>query len=123
MPSAAALPRQIATIVRDLHAAGIVHYDVKGDNLLLNAQSQGLASNTTGRAKSSNDSASFPFQVILADFGDSLMLDLAGAVAERHRGTELFSSPEMLLLHAGLHNKEHDAFDRWVGLGNGSQAW
>lgn len=96
---------QVAITVRSLHAANVVHYDIKGDNLLLDHTCSNMPHNSSNRA-------AVPFQVILADFGDALMFDSAGAFAERHRGTELFSSPEMLLLHAGQQHPEHFAHDR-----------
>lgn len=93
-----------------------MHYDIKGDNLLLDHSPDDAA------ADSRSSRSSLSFSIVLADFGDALMLDGAAAVAERHRGTELFSSPEMLLLHAGQQHPEHFAYDRWVGGALGAGA-
>jgi serine/threonine protein kinase len=60
-----------------------------------------------------------PLQVVLADFGDAVMFGSSGeSSTHRHRGTELFSSPEMLLL--GRHKPDADSFDRRKHKGAGA---
>lgn len=126
---------QVAQAVALLHASNIVHFDLKGDNVLLEegfdpaaAPSGGTrsssstssamaglssrqdASLSSSRSHGSCSSSSSP--LVLADFGDALMLENAHASSQRHRGTELFSSPEMLLLHAGRQHAQHAQHDR-----------
>ncbi|KAF6261767.1 kinase-like domain-containing protein [Scenedesmus sp. NREL 46B-D3] len=108
---------QVASTVSALHASNIVHYDIKGDNLLLD---------TDPHTSDNGSSSTLPFEVVLADFGDALMFDAGGsAFAQRHRGTELFSSPEMLLLHAGQQNPGHEQHDRrrHRGVGRAHDVW
>jgi serine/threonine protein kinase len=103
-----------------LHASNIVHYDIKGDNLLLD-----MHSCTTSNDSSSSNS-SLPFDVVLADFGDAIMFDAGDSTfAQRHRGSEPFSSPEMLLLHAGQQNPGHEQHDRRKhrGVGSAHDIW
>jgi serine/threonine protein kinase len=116
------LPAQVASTVAALHACNVVHYDIKGDNLLLDTSTSSSSSSSNG----SSGSSRVPFDIVLADFGDALMFDAAGsAFAQRHRGTELFSSPEMLLLHAGQHNAGHEQHDRRKhrGVGRAHDVW
>jgi [calcium/calmodulin-dependent protein kinase] kinase len=118
VPPRCLLFAQVASTVAALHACNVVHYDIKGDNLLLDANTPS-SSNGSGSCK-------LPFDVVLADFGDALMFDAAGsAFAQRHRGTELFSSPEMLLLHAGQQNAGHEQHDRRKhrGVGRAHDVW
>ena len=65
-----------------------------------------------------------PVQVVLADFGDAVMFGSSGsAFTHRHRGTELFSSPEMLLL--GRQKSDAPNFDRrrHKGAGAAHDVW
>jgi serine/threonine protein kinase len=99
-----------------------VHYDIKGDNLLLDMHS----CTTSIDSSSSSSSNSLPFDVVLADFGDAIMFNAGdSAFAQRHRGSELFSSPEMLLLHAGQQNPGHEQHDRRKhrGVGSAHDIW
>ncbi|KAF8065888.1 hypothetical protein HT031_002949 [Scenedesmus sp. PABB004] len=132
---------QVAGVVARLHAAGVVHYDVKGDNVLLDWHGGGDGDGSPGSPRSSSsgggggDGSDLPFEAVLADFGDALLLEQgeAGAGgggrrrrrAQRHRGTELFSSPEMLLLHAGQRRRDHAGHDRrrHRGVGPAHDVW
>jgi serine/threonine protein kinase len=105
---------QVARAVAVLHAHNVVHFDIKGDNVLLQhgfdpACGQHSSSSPLASSGSSSRSGS---DVVLADFGDALVLEDAHASSQRHRGTELFSSPEMLLLHAGRQHTQHAQHDR-----------
>lgn len=74
---------QIARSVAELHAVGIVHADIKPENVLLNGD--------------------WPATVRLADFGFSNFNDLKSlggtslAKSKSFRGTPLYSAPEMLI--------------------------
>eukprot|EP00775_Hariotina_reticulata_P006738 gene6738-6958_t len=129
---------QVASTVANLHALNIVHFDIKCDNLLLDHPHKAAGGSTSSRSASglypsppfmssrSNRSCRKAVQVVLADFGDALMLGAEGAgFAQRHRGTELFSSPEMLLLHAGRQNRGHEQHDRrrHRGVGQSHDVW
>jgi serine/threonine protein kinase len=130
----------VALSVARLHAAGVVHCDIKGDNVLLPggydpaaavAGSGGVTgSSTTATTATSSSSGSGSGSsgpgVVLADFGDALRLaGDAHASSQRHRGTELFSSPEMLLLHAGRQHAAHAQHDRrrHRGVGAPHDVW
>lgn len=106
---------QVACAVRDLHATGVVHFDLKCDNVLLLPEDAPPA-------------RTVPLRVLLADFGDALALSNDAGTptwTRRHRGTELFSSPEMLLLHAGQQHPEHARHDRRKhrGVGSAHDVW
>jgi serine/threonine protein kinase len=74
---------QIARGVAELHAVGIVHADIKPDNVLLND--------------------SWPSSIRLADFGFATFRELKAlgttslAKSKSFRGTPLYSAPEMLI--------------------------
>ena len=89
--------RRILRAMRALHSSGIVHFDVKLDNVLLSLP---------------NPSDPTTWQVRLADFGESMCLRDGAAVGSSiSRGTENIQSPEMLLLTQHL-DAAHHAFDR-----------
>lgn len=108
------LQSKVARALAELHAQGVVHYDIKGDNVLL---SDPPAPSVCGEP---------PFRVVLADFGDAMLLDGGDSgLGQQHRGTELFSSPEMLLLRTGQRHPCHDSHDRRKhrGVGQPHDVW
>ncbi|KAI9205615.1 kinase-like domain-containing protein [Polychytrium aggregatum] len=67
--------KQILTVVRDLHALGIIHRDLKDENILINER----------------------FEVKLIDFGSATIVAPAQPVVfNSFQGTVQFASPEML---------------------------
>lgn len=108
---------QVVRAVAVLHASNVVHFDIKGDNVLLQQgfNPVSLANRRSGNAAAMTSTSSSQLStgdIVLADFGDALVMDNTHASSQRHRGTELFSSPEMLLLHAGRQHAQHAQHDR-----------
>ncbi|BDA44756.1 probable serine/threonine-protein kinase par-1 at C-terminar half [Coccomyxa sp. Obi] len=100
-----------------LAAANVVHFDLKCDNVLLEAAS-GASEAEFWRPASARP----PFRVVLADFGESRMYSSAqGAVTVRNRGTEYVKSPEMLLVGNAQRADRH-GFDRRRREGAGPPA-
>ena len=83
---------EILRMVDALHAAGIVHFDLKCSNILLDPVD----------AASSNlyawsDGSELPFRLILGDFGEAMFTESVSEGLQRSRGTQAFMSPEMLV--------------------------
>ncbi|CAL8469507.1 g9048 [Coccomyxa elongata] len=98
-------------------AANVVHFDLKCDNILLEAAAGASEADFWRPA-----SARPPFRVVLADFGESRMYSSAqGAVTVRNRGTEYVKSPEMLLVGNAQRADRH-GFDRRRREGAGPPA-
>lgn len=133
--------RDIVVAVGQLLEAGIIHFDLKCDNILLEL--------LPGRNEAefwAPTSSTPPFKVVLADFGESKLAEGAaaggsgdpatmtaaavaaalatGATTSRARGTDAFKSPEMLLVGGAVH-KGHRAYDRRrrQGAGAASDVW
>jgi serine/threonine protein kinase len=145
-----AIYREIVVAVGELLQAGVVHFDLKCDNVLLEP--------LPGRSSLefwTPTSATPPFRVVLADFGESKLFPQSGgegrssksslvgsspattsreglgmmsnsdaAVTSRARGTDAFKSPEMLLV-GGAPQKHDRRFDRRRrrGAGAASDVW
>jgi len=141
-----AIFREVAVAVRGLLDAGVVHFDLKCDNILLEPL-PGISAADFWTPQTARP----PFRVVLGDFGESKMYcdfsDAAalggggvdslsgdfsasasstaeGASTSRARGTDAFKSPEMLMVGGVLH-KSHRAFDRrrQQGAGAPSDVW
>ncbi|KAL4536328.1 hypothetical protein Ndes2526A_g05859 [Nannochloris sp. 'desiccata'] len=133
--------REVVVAVGELLDAGVIHFDLKCDNILLEP--------LPGRSEAefwAPSSATPPFKVVLADFGESKLADgnvgtgtdaaaaataaaiaavtAFGATTSRARGTDAFKSPEMLLVGGAVH-KGHRAYDRRrrQGAGAASDVW
>lgn len=92
----------VVQAVRQLHAQGVAHFDLKGDNVLLEA-APGCGEDSFWRPGDPRP----PFRVVLADFGESCLLPHRDALTVRNRGTEYIKSPEMLLVaHASKKARE-----------------
>ena len=87
--------RRILHALQALHGAGVVHFDLKLDNVLIDLPSPSDPST---------------WVVAIADFGESLSIQHGGG-SLISRGTENIQSPEMLLLTQVL-DAAHHAFDR-----------
>jgi serine/threonine protein kinase len=139
--------QQVVDIVAAIHGQSVVHFDIKCDNVLISQGSAGVApyrsrtttagaldltgaSSSLSAGSSSSDVQREKLQqacellgvqavteVVLADFGDALWFPAGKPQTLRSRGTELFSSPEMLML--GTDRRASDSFDRRQGAGAG----
>ncbi|EER20318.1 hypothetical protein Pmar_PMAR010052 [Perkinsus marinus ATCC 50983] len=103
--------RKILTAVGKLHRDGLVHYDLKCDNIMVLDH---------GSARASDIS------VVLADFGESRVLEgpQNADLCVRNRGTEFVKPPEMLTIERAL-RRDDAAFDRRksVGTTTASDVW
>ncbi|KAL0020662.1 hypothetical protein WJX79_004334 [Trebouxia sp. C0005] len=108
---------QLASLLQAVSEQGIVHFDLKCDNVFLHAL-PGVSEQEFWSPASDEP----PFEVVLGDFGDSH--DFSQSEQDQismNRGTECVRSPEMLLaassttqaatLHAG---STHAACDVWA---------
>ena len=109
MPLYLGMYAQCIEAVNALEKYGVVHYDVKADNLLLEPNpgcSLDEFWNPPGDAKEP------PFCVVVTDFGESRMFAAGEAVGTlRNRGTEYIKSPEMLTI-SNASQKDLKGYDR-----------
>ena len=121
LPSLTDLLEQVLAAVAELQARGVVHFDLKCDNVLLEPLPGTSASDFW-----SPPSDRPPFRVVLADFGESRLFPggLDGAATSRARGTDAFKSPEMLLIGGGA-RADARSYDRRrrSGAGPASDVW
>ena len=115
LPTLMAVFGQVLNAVHVMHEKGIVHYDLKCDNIMIEIGRTGAPSVTilAGGATKEQDEAA-PV-VAVADFGESRMfedeeLDL------RNRGTEIIKCPEMLELEK-VGRKDTTTYDRRKRIG------
>eukprot|EP00971_Amphidinium_carterae_P089029 1762203-Amphidinium_carterae.1 len=114
LPALLAVFHQVLRAVQLLHSRGIVHYDLKCDNIMLDGlasealdsrlapasshqHASELHSSLSGTLDWSTLSTGVP-RIAVVDFGESLMLADDSQVDTKNRGTELVKCPEMLEL-------------------------
>ena len=93
---------EVIAAVRNMHDRGLVHYDLKGDNLLIRNN-----------------------RVLVADFGEARVMEsLSEPPCLLNRGTELVKSPEMVSV-ANAMKKDGLKFDRRkpIGTTTASDVW
>eukprot|EP00930_Biecheleria_cincta_P043099 TRINITY_DN29629_c0_g2_i1.p1 TRINITY_DN29629_c0_g2~~TRINITY_DN29629_c0_g2_i1.p1 ORF type:complete len:2869 (-),score=436.17 TRINITY_DN29629_c0_g2_i1:60-7904(-) len=124
LPVLLAVFKQILKAVWVLHRQDIVHYDIKCDNVMIEAIQK--PAEETAQAPSTlppgmNDPVP---RIALVDFGESRMLAHAAELDMRNRGTEIIKGPEMLELHvvASKNNVAHDR-RKPVGTHKAADIW
>ncbi|CAK0899126.1 unnamed protein product [Prorocentrum cordatum] len=108
---------QILKAVEVLHSHGIVHYDLKCDNVMVDV------GGTTGQSQFGDGEVEVP-TVALADFGESRVMAVDDDLDVKNRGTEIVKPPEMLELH-NVSNKggfHHDRRKK-VGTSQAADIW
>ncbi|KAF4755536.1 hypothetical protein FOZ63_028412, partial [Perkinsus olseni] len=114
--------RKVLTAVGKLHRDGLVHYDLKCDNIMVLDTHPRRGSQLTSTARGSSSGIA----VVLADFGESRVLEgpQNTDLCVRNRGTEFVKPPEMLTMERAL-RRDDAAFDRRrsVGTTTASDVW
>lgn len=139
VPTYWAIFREIVVACIEVLEAGVVHFDIKSDNILLNPMDgvsddafwRGTTSGGRLRSllKKSGSQSQLAFRVVLADFGESVFFPggIEGAMngcTQVARGTDLFKSPEQLLVGgAQIHQNGFDRRRRHHGAGAASDVW
>ena len=132
--------RALSVLARD----SVVHFDLKCSNILVDplpgikdsqlynplgetAAAMAAAAETSGAplaapgAPRRDAAAHVPFQVVLADFGEARSYRTAEeAFTVRNRGTEVYKSPEMLMMNQGGGSRADAGVDRSPFGGDGS---
>lgn len=124
LPVLLAVFKQILKAVWVLHRQDIVHYDLKCDNVMIEAV-QKTPEETVETPSTLPPGMNDPVpRIALVDFGESRMLAHAEELDMRNRGTEIIKGPEMLELHvvASKHNVAHDRRKR-VGTHKAADIW
>jgi hypothetical protein len=122
MPLYLGMYSQCIEAVSALEKYGVVHYDVKADNFLLEPL-PGCSADEFWNPR--GDTHNPPFHVVVTDFGESRMFvagDTAGTV--HNRGTEYIKSPEMLTI-SNASKKDVKGYDRrkYHKCGRPSDVW
>ncbi|GIL85311.1 hypothetical protein Vretimale_10708 [Volvox reticuliferus] len=105
---------QVVDALRLLASHHVVHFDLKCSNVLIEplpgvrdgelwaSVGSGSGGTATANGNNNNDNGHrVPFRCVLADFGEARAYRCAEeAFTARNRGTEVFKSPEMLMLNA-----------------------
>ncbi|XRA97584.1 putative serine/threonine-protein kinase [Pycnococcus provasolii] len=132
----------VAAAIAAVHAQGVVHFDLKSDNVLIEPLPGVSNAELWHPAAAHLDGQSrLPFHCVLTDFGDAKVLRQAGAQMQglrgtsleqstyltmRARGTEVVRPPEMLTTAIGnnaiLRRKLTSTFDRRRRVGAGPKA-
>eukprot|EP00210_Caulerpa_lentillifera_P002381 g2284.t1 len=82
---------EILKAVDSIHQAGVVHFDLKCSNIVLDFHRQQKP------RSDAQDNQDLPFHLILADFGEALLIENISHTSHRSRGTQAFMSPEVLV--------------------------
>lgn len=99
---------EILKTVEAVHDAGVVHFDIKASNILLEP-----LDDTDGNLFELNDTE-LPFRIVLADFGEALLIEHISSRLTRSRGTQAFMSPEMLVSGAAAKRRKPGIWsDAW----------
>ena len=132
LPLLLAVAAQVAEGVCALHEAGVVHYDLKCDNVLCQprgcyGRESGRGNGTGGRGAEAGEAGEEDpgFDAVLCDFGESKAYGAGeDGHTTRNRGTEFMKSPEMLTV-ANASAKDRATFDRrkQAGAGRASDVW
>ncbi|KAK3247711.1 hypothetical protein CYMTET_42796 [Cymbomonas tetramitiformis] len=112
--------QQVLDCFQRLSDSGVVHYDIKCDNVLLQP-----APDVDDMEFWDPEDDTPPFTVVIADFGESRRYSSAErAWTARNRGTEYIKSPEMLMV-SNATKKTRSTFDRRKrqGAGRPSDVW
>jgi len=124
LPVLLAVYRQVLKAVHVLHRHGVVHYDLKCDNIMIDpdriwdgdgiqiSEACNLDENhvPANRRPSTGVDDQIP-RIAVADFGESRMMLDENDVCTRNRGTEVLKCPEMLQIDK-VARQEGDYYDR-----------
>lgn len=136
LPSLLVVYQQIMKAMSVLHSHGIVHYDLKCDNIMIDLQAASQPDGILAMPTSTDDGSSAPMaveimpnwnpvnaipSVAVADFGESRMLTSLEELDTRNRGTEIIKCPEMLELEK-FGKKDDHSYDRRKRVGTNTAA-
>jgi len=143
LPAMLAVYRQVLQAMAVMHRHGIVHYDLKCDNIMIDLDkanqnggvlSAAVASTAAGAGEEGRAEAPMAVEVVggqvaqdsapqvaVADFGESRMMESPDELDMRNRGTEIIKCPEMLELEK-FGKKDSNVHDRRKHVGTNASA-
>jgi len=135
LPRLLSVFRQVLKAIHSLHRKGVIHYDLKCDNIMidpdraLDGDPAGIRINEAGDTPDSNISTNALFTgrdeqipcVAVTDFGESRMMAAADDLCVRNRGTEVVKCPEMLEVEK-VGRRDGVNYDRRRGVGTNQAA-